>query len=402
MKIRPLLILSLILVIFLGTAGIHGGSKTLAGSFDSFTLPADKPLFQILEPTGEKPIKGFPVLRLAQPSSPVVQNAAEFLTNSFAAQALKLHWYAKDYLIRQLSENGQIGLIGLRAGQKRVWLDQPTYMGTGMVGGWALDGFWLREGSRHRSFATGLTLFDQFRAIPVTYLFDLNAASIVDLRTIPGVDLKLARTILKQRNERGYFRSIEGLSTVPGVNNKLLDSLREMNSAMNEVILGRKAHPLKTMETLSSFPFLPIFFPYLKAALLKVLVLVAGGWAVFKLMGRLIARLWNVQIRVAPARNAPVPRESNRGRRVRMALSWLLKGIGLLALLLIAILTVVLVPPLSSTARMMVALVLTLICWLGLAVKRREAAPLSSFASPASLGLMLSLAAVWAFMWVLV
>ncbi len=71
-----------------------------------------------------------------------------------------------------------------------------------------------------------------YLSLPTAYHFNLNAATLVDLRTVPGVDVQLAREIVQARNERGGFSSLDDLADVPGVTSEVLDRLRGMQQAM--------------------------------------------------------------------------------------------------------------------------------------------------------------------------
>ncbi|HHY35067.1 MAG TPA: helix-hairpin-helix domain-containing protein [Firmicutes bacterium] len=62
-------------------------------------------------------------------------------------------------------------------------------------------------------FEIGTSVFDQYRALPRTHTFDLNAASLVDLCTIKGVDQPLAQRI----RELGPYQSVDELRKVPGL-----------------------------------------------------------------------------------------------------------------------------------------------------------------------------------------
>ncbi len=58
-------------------------------------------------------------------------------------------------------------------------------------------------------FQVGAGLWIEDPKVPFT--FDLNAAQLFDLITIPGIHVELADTILKDREERGLFSSLEDL-----------------------------------------------------------------------------------------------------------------------------------------------------------------------------------------------
>jgi DNA uptake protein ComE-like DNA-binding protein len=78
-------------------------------------------------------------------------------------------------------------------------------------------------------FRTGTTIFDQFRGAPRAHTFDLNAASVVDLTTVPGVTPALARKIASS----GPYASIEALARVPGVSPDLLERFKTMAKGMD-------------------------------------------------------------------------------------------------------------------------------------------------------------------------
>lgn len=81
------------------------------------------------------------------------------------------------------------------------------------------------------TFRTGTTLFDQSRAIPRVHTFDLNAASRVDLVTIPGVGAGLAARI----ESAAPFPGLEDLGRVPGLTAEVRNSIGEMATAMDRL-----------------------------------------------------------------------------------------------------------------------------------------------------------------------
>ncbi len=81
------------------------------------------------------------------------------------------------------------------------------------------------------AFSTGTTLFDQFRGLRRRHTFDLNAASLVDLTTIPGVDLALARRI----QHASPFASLDDLARVRGLSGAIRGNLERMASAMESL-----------------------------------------------------------------------------------------------------------------------------------------------------------------------
>lgn len=57
---------------------------------------------------------------------------------------------------------------------------------------------------------------------------DLNAATLADLDTLPGVGPVLAQRILDWRTEHGPFASVDQLGDVPGIGESRLAQLREL------------------------------------------------------------------------------------------------------------------------------------------------------------------------------
>lgn len=55
---------------------------------------------------------------------------------------------------------------------------------------------------------------------------DLNLASEAQLVTIKGIGPKKAEAIIKYREQRGGFRSVDELDNVPGFGKKTVDKLR--------------------------------------------------------------------------------------------------------------------------------------------------------------------------------
>lgn len=121
-------------------------------------------------------------------------------------------------------------------------------------------------------FRIGTSLFDQFRSLPRVHTFDLNAASIVDLLAVPGVDRQLADAIRRA----APYRSVQDLRTVKGMDASLMERFRT---------LERRAAARRESgaEEESSLSLGAILRPYLWR--LAVLVAIAGllGGAAYRL-----------------------------------------------------------------------------------------------------------------------
>ncbi|MGK3952809.1 ComEA family DNA-binding protein [Microbacterium sp. I2] len=59
-------------------------------------------------------------------------------------------------------------------------------------------------------------------------LIDLNEADATQLETLPRIGPALAERIIAWREENGGFTSIEDLLAVPGIGDKMLESLRDL------------------------------------------------------------------------------------------------------------------------------------------------------------------------------
>ncbi|XZE44998.1 ComEA family DNA-binding protein [Pirellulaceae bacterium SH467] len=58
------------------------------------------------------------------------------------------------------------------------------------------------------------------------FVVDLNLATESELNLLPGVGPKLAKEILRIREERGKFERVEDLLAVPGIKKTRLDQIR--------------------------------------------------------------------------------------------------------------------------------------------------------------------------------
>jgi hypothetical protein len=83
-------------------------------------------------------------------------------------------------------------------------------------------------------FTTGTTVFDQFRALPRSHTFDLNAASLVDLLTIEGMTRETAETVLRA----SPYSSLDDVRRVRDMPPMLHDRLVAMAARMKELRAG--------------------------------------------------------------------------------------------------------------------------------------------------------------------
>jgi hypothetical protein len=88
---------------------------------------------------------------------------------------------------------------------------------------------WLRNPDAQ----VGFGVMDVYGSLPRPYHFNLNAATVVDLGTVPGINAQLARKIVQVRDERGGFNTLEDLADIPGVTPERLDRFRSMQQAMH-------------------------------------------------------------------------------------------------------------------------------------------------------------------------
>ncbi|BDV30726.1 ComEA family DNA-binding protein [Microbacterium terricola] len=65
-------------------------------------------------------------------------------------------------------------------------------------------------------------------AAPGSGLVDLNTADIAALDTLPRIGPALAQRIVDWREQNGGFTSVEDLLAVPGIGEKMLESLRDL------------------------------------------------------------------------------------------------------------------------------------------------------------------------------
>ncbi len=116
------------------------------------------------------------------------------------------------------------------------------------------------------SMTFGLGVFRYF-VLPSSFTFDLNAADVPDLLSVPGVSAEVASAILEARDARGYFATVEDLAVVPGLSPGLLSTFRSMREKMQARM--SKASPRRA----ESGWFKDIMVPLLRAS-----YYVAAAW----------------------------------------------------------------------------------------------------------------------------
>lgn len=76
-------------------------------------------------------------------------------------------------------------------------------------------------------------------AAMASHLVNINTASVATLRHVRGIDSSRAHAIVRYRETHGYFRSVNDLIRVPGINQRALNNIRP------QVTVGRphRGHP---------------------------------------------------------------------------------------------------------------------------------------------------------------
>jgi hypothetical protein len=127
----------------------------------------------------------------------------------------------------------------------------------------------------NRHFSVGISVLDQYRALPRPHRFDLNAASLVDLLAVPDVDRRLADSILSH----GPYQRLNDLSRVPGLTSRTLNEFRAMEPAP------------PAPETTETDPDLgSMVGAYLGRALLFLLIVTVGAAMLQRLIRRISRR----------------------------------------------------------------------------------------------------------------
>ena len=127
----------------------------------------------------------------------------------------------------------------------------------------------------NRDFKTGTRLFDQFRRAPRTHTFDLNTASVVDLLTVPGVDLVTANAIVAG----APYATLEDLRGVPGFSPALAERFRRMAAQMVSVKASQE-------DVESHFPLREILVSYVWRAVFFLMATALAGAMLYRCIRR--------------------------------------------------------------------------------------------------------------------
>jgi hypothetical protein len=134
---------------------------------------------------------------------------------------------------------------------------------------------WLENGS----FRTGTTVYDQFRGLPRAHTFDLNAASLVDLVSVPGVGLELARSI----RSAAPFDSVRDVRRVPGMDEDVARTIEAMEA-------GAVRADAEDREEETALELNQIFLSYARRALAVFAVCALFGAILYRIARE--ARWW--------------------------------------------------------------------------------------------------------------
>ena len=121
----------------------------------------------------------------------------------------------------------------------------------------------------NEDFLTGTTLFDQYRAMPRVHTFDLNAASLLDLTSVPGVSTDLAMAV----QHGAPYSTLADIRRVPNIPDAVIERIRLMQSGMAAV---RGANAKSDIE---SIEIGRLFRPVLaRAAGWMIICAIASAW----------------------------------------------------------------------------------------------------------------------------
>ncbi|MEW5982793.1 MAG: hypothetical protein AB1806_10540 [Acidobacteriota bacterium] len=179
-------------------------------------------------------------------------------------------------LFRVLADARPYELAGLaRAYQERYPEEadalRRTMTGLGIDVDETVSEIWLAS----RRFTTGTTLFDQYRGLPRSHTFDLNAASAADLATVSGLTFAQAR-ILRSGIPYASLDDVDEHRVVPPA---ILAELR----LMQEAFASMAARSAEAEESLS---LSAVFWPSIWRAVLWMLIAGLAGGTLYRMTRR--------------------------------------------------------------------------------------------------------------------
>jgi DNA uptake protein ComE-like DNA-binding protein len=171
---------------------------------------------------------------------------------------------------------------------------------------------WLRN----LDTQVGIWLLDVYRSLPTPYHFNLNAATVVDLRTVPGVDALLARQIVQVRDERGGFNTLEDLAGIPGMTPEVLDRFRSMERAMHTWINQGAGSPEDEGLRIG-----PVIWSLVRTLLVELAIASAVAGLIFA-VGGFLQEVSATRLGLA-ASPADGDRAGGKGRRIIGRVGWI-------------------------------------------------------------------------------
>ena len=135
-------------------------------------------------------------------------------------------------LYGELHHTGRIGAMGRfrelagktrKEGRETL---EAILAGKASLGGNVGPGIWLLN----TGFKIGRAVWVEKRDVPLA--INLNTAGVIELMTIPGIDLAVARKIEALRDEKGYFASLEDVKKVKGLTAESYKAMVSMKEAL--------------------------------------------------------------------------------------------------------------------------------------------------------------------------
>jgi competence protein ComEA len=93
--------------------------------------------------------------------------------------------------------------------------------------------------------------FDSAPSNSADFSIDLNQANWVEISLLPGIGEVLAKEIVAHREKKGEFRTIDELSSVPGIGPARLSQIRPYIRAITEVTDSNETTPIPPMSEIN-------------------------------------------------------------------------------------------------------------------------------------------------------